>query len=344
MWRVETKRGFERERDGGCMGAIRKWEGKEGEILVEGGEHLRVYGRELSAVEVRTKGGEGDEPEVHRLVSRDLEGVPAEPAEMGVAGGWELVKREAVSIEKLTVEDVKAVSAARVFEMPRAFAEGGCHWRMAQRVPGGAALCIERTRNTALPRYLREAVYKVAIDGWCIGRRMTAGGKKPEEGLCAVTGEEETVAHVFARSPAARALWRRVVKGWRRAVGEDLRHCWRTAALLGHRETGDRAELEEPFAILRAIVIWMLWKERCAVRNGVEARTTKALHEEVKRRFLEAADGRRAQVRRLTEEDDPAARTGEKHSMEQFARAWVRSGLVKTLERTRTLNVVLRYQ
>ena len=49
-------------------------------------------------------------------------------------------------------------------------------------------------------------------------------------------------------------------------------------------------------------------------------------------------------MRRLTEEDDPAAQTGEKHSMEQFARAWVRSGLVKTLERTRTLNVVLRYQ
>lgn len=344
VWRVETKRGFDRESD--CiMGTVMEWGGKkEGETLVEGRRRLRVYGHELSAVEVRTRGGEGDAPEVHRLVSRDLEDVPAEPAEMGVAGGKELVKREAVSIEKITVEGVKAVRAARVFEMPRAFAEGGCHWRMAQRVPGGAAFCIERTRNTALPRYLRETVYRVAIDGYPIGRRMTAGGKKPEEGRCAVTGKEETVAHVFAGSPAARALWRRVVKGWRGAVGEDLRQCWKTAALVGHRETGDRAELEEPFAILRAIVLRILWKERCAVRNGAAARTTQALHDEVKRGLLEAADGRRAQVRRLTEEDDPAARKGEKHSMEQFAKAWVHSGLVKTLEGTRTLNVVLRYQ
>ena len=180
------------------------------------------------------------------------------------------------------------------------------------------------------------------VSGYPIGSRKMKTKKEPLGGKCAVTGKEETVAHVFARSPAARGLWQRVVKGWRKATGEDLRHTWITAALLGHR-SGQRAELEEPFAILRAVVIRTLWRERCAVRNGAAARTTKELHDGVKEKLLDAADSRHAQVLSLAEADDPSAREGAKGSMGEFRKAWVESGLLRTVQGTRTLNVTLRY-
>lgn len=322
------------------------WKVDERMTLQATGEERRVRSDELKTIVVRTTGEK--EEESHRLVSRDLASAAHAMPEVGIRGGRELTRREPVALSKLSVKRVKVQRAATRFEMPRTFAEGGKLQALAKRMPGGytqaVALCFERAKNAALPRHLREVGYKVLVSGFPIGTKKMATKEKPEEGLCVTTGEEETVAHVFAESPTARSLWRRVLRAWRVAVGEDLRRAWKTAALLGHRESGDRAELEEPFAILRAIVLNTLWKERCTVRNGTEAHTVEQLHDTVKRHLLDAADGRRTQVHRLTEKADPSTHEGNKNSIGQFYKVWVNSGLLKTVTGARALSVLLRYK
>ena len=87
---------------------------------------------------------------------------------------------------------------------------------------------------------------------------------------------------------------------------------------------------EEPWALLHATVLRVLWEERGRERVGGPSATTDSMHQKVQEQMASLADGRRVDVlRRAEEEVDASAQGGGKNSIEAFDALWVRTGLVR---------------
>ena len=249
----------------------------------------------------------------------------------------------AISMASLTVRDVKAVRAAKEWECPRTFRAGGAHERAGQSKEA-TARAFRLARRKVLPQYLREIRYKVLVSGFLIGKGKCAS--RPHcvhcdqanrvATRCQRKGFEETVAHVFAECPLAQALWRRVFKAWERATGERLDPKDQNVTLRGdrrreHEHHGEARtsyeQLEEPFSILHAETLRALWKQRCALRNGEETKTTIALHSAIRKEMLAMADARLAQCISMQERDAKSAEQGGEDAVDTFMHRWVHSGL-----------------
>ena len=147
----------------------------------------------------------------------------------------------------------------------------------------------------------------------------------------------EDVKHVFHTCP--RALWERVTAWWRGATGQGLQVTPRLT-LMGDRtqEDGkgdtDFRDLEEPWVLLHAAVLEVIWQERDRVRDGSEPRSTHDLWRATKRRFAEAAnDLTRLWERRRQgmdkKERETRERKGGRGSAAYMRRGWLESGVAR---------------
>ena len=136
-----------------------------------------------------------------------------------------------------------------------------------------------------------------------------------------------------------------MLRWWARATAQVLDAADLRVTIAGRSgesaPAGSSACLEGPFALLHGSVLRTIWKERSHVKNGHAERSAETLYNSTMAMFRDLADGRLAQVRRLTEADDAAAMPGKKSSIETFDYQWVHSGIVKRLTETRYLQVVL---
>ena len=333
------------------------------------GRVVMVTQDECEEVAVWTRTGRGDAPDVHVLAGRSHASAPIDPKRVAVRWKSGLVERKPVRMEELGVKVVKQIMAARVWSMPRTFElEGeGCVAALIEAVKamcsastGGmtykkaVAICFERARNTVLPRYLREIRYKVLTSGFMIGRNKQSTGDKRFCSRCKALGSvmacatrgargrgtlqaaahlEETMAHVFSDCPRAHGLWARVLGRWEKTTGERLDPKDKRVTLLGDRSgatSTSGSAPEEPWALLHATVLRVLWEERGRERVGGPSATTDSMHQKVQEQMASLADGRRVDVlRRAEEEVDASAQGGGKNSIEAFDALWVRTGLVR---------------
>ena len=99
----------------------------------------------------------------------------------------------------------------------------------------------------------------------------------------------------------------------------------------GGTEFGD---LEEPWVLLHAAALEVIWQERDRVRDGSEPRSTHDLWRATKRRFADAANDltrvwdRRRQGMDKKERDD-RERKGGRGSMAYMRRGWLESGIAR---------------
>ena len=141
------------------------------------------------------------------------------------------------------------------------------------------------------------------------------------------------------RNTCPRALWERVTTWWRATTGQELEGTPRLT-LMGDRtrEAGtggtDFRDLEEPWALLHAAVLEVIWQERDRVRDGSEPRSTHDLWRATKRRFADAAnDLARLWERRRQgmdkQEREACERKGGFGSAAHMRRGWIESGIAR---------------
>ena len=311
---------------------------------------------------------------VFTLAARSLHHAPFEPCLVGARYHTTTRgRRPSVTMEGFRTCDVKAILTSREWSTPRLFAAPGGLLAASLEAVGTSSeqelqQTLRRAHASILPRRLRELCYKVITGGFLMGERKGGAGDKRYCKCCmdraphagglrvrtwAVRPEWfETVLHVFHTCPRARGLWKLVLAWWQGSTGEALA-CTERVTMLGTRtpakpdwgEDQHFEDLEQPWCLLRAIVLDVLWRERGRYEKASKSRSSQSLFRMVQREFCKYAQARLAMCNlheRACDDCAPAASVAPAEKQQQragqlavstFERQWLESGLLRRVGR-----------
>ena len=279
-------------------------------------------------------------PKTYQLAGSSIAQAMLDPRDVGVRWRSGLMERPPISVDGLKVRQVKAINAAEVWKLPRAFEDGEVHAEAVQDASEQEkreiiARAFKLAKRTVLPRYLRETRYKALVSGFLVGARRQRGAKA-ECAHCRRAGRtcEESMRHMLAECPRAKDVWTRVLKAWERATGEVLDPNDTRVTLLGDRSEGWKGGrtcfeyLEEPFCLIHATVLRVLWKQHCRDVRTSTHKSAVELHAQVRRQVVNLADARLVQCEALEEQDHVSALPSKVNSVGGWHERWVDSGLM----------------
>jgi len=316
---------------------------------------------------------------VYTVAAGSLHHAPIEPCLVGARyHATTRGRRPAVTMEGFRTCDAKAILASREWATPRLFdASGGLLAGSLGAVGTSTEAELRETFRRAhasvLPRRLRELCYKVITGGFLMGERKGGAGDKRycaccvdraarEGGLRVRTRADrpewfETVLHVFHTCPRARGLWKLVLAWWQGSTGEAL-SCTERVTMLGTRaptrpdwgEGQHYEDLEQPWCLLRAIVLDVLWRERGRYEKARKSRSSQSLFRLVQKEFCRYAQARWSMCilhERACDDGAPAASAAPAEKKQQragqlavstFERQWLESGLLRRVGRKPSSN------
>jgi ribonuclease HI len=252
-----------------------------------------------------------------------------------------LVRRTATPLAAVKAQHVYAAGMAAAFTLPRVLdstrAAAARHLHLFEHIPlahharwlaaGQAARCIN---HPAVPREMTEVAYNVALSAFPYGPEKYHICKRR---TCPCgSGAAETVAHTFQDCTRSRLLWQRVLHAWRDVTGErKLSETSGLVVLFGYRastwlDESERAEfagLEEPFAVVHKVTLYVIATER-----DRDAAPTKYHVRRTPRQLYQRVQGlvqRAAQTRWLTAWDKRHTDAGK--AIAAFRKRWEAPGI-----------------
>ena len=176
-----------------------------------------------------------------------------------------MIQRVDTPLHKLRVTHIYRAIKARCFTIPRVFdPDGGAaarhlHW-FSNVDPRGRNQTISRAirkiRHPAVPGYMSECAYNVAMSGMPFGTRKR-GLARRDTCPCGA-GHSETIEHTFKDCVRSALIWRRIARAWHATTGETkLDPANPRTVLMGDRsahwldatEEAEFAGLEESWAV-----------------------------------------------------------------------------------------------
>jgi hypothetical protein len=269
-------------------------------------------GRELGPPRVERDRGEeeGHKETRERIiwVADDMEHAPENPGHL--AATWRGSLRR--TRESLTLDEVGVCNYKRLVlddgQIPRTFRTGGVHAHLLEGLDGDekrqhVKKWMKLARHEALTRRDAERRYKIIVSGFYMGKHRRQGDERCcARCLASLQGMRRrgTTAHFFedvrhAFHTCQLEVWKLVTKWWHGKTGQHLVADERTT-LMGDRQRPESersgtsfVDLEEPWVLLHAATLQVIWEERARTREKIASRSAGELWKQIRLRFTRDA-------------------------------------------------------
>jgi hypothetical protein len=212
------------------------------------------------------------EEEPYELWDTSLVGAAPDLRCLGTQQPRTLRSAKVVRMAHMSIRAHKAVALAREWQLPRAFDSTAhdSHYASAYAdlaVRRAAFARIARdARHPAVPPDLQDAVCRLATSSFPMGDKTKGWKKEPDHWRCARSccaggpHVSETLEHAFCDCPTVAAFTRSVISRWNANTGERLDATDKRVVMLGDRGSDTRQATEEPWRVVHAAMVDVIWR------------------------------------------------------------------------------------